>query len=77
MSGTYTCDTEGSYLIKIYGSAAESGYSYNFSGLETGTESVSTEQPAPLGNCGLYLQFTPGDNYRATEWLIELPNTGE
>lgn len=75
VTGTYSCETEGSYLIEIYSSAAESGYSYNVSGLENGTESVSTEQPAPLGDCGLYLQFTAGDNYRNSEWLIELPNT--
>ena len=75
VSGTYTCDTEGSYIIEIYGSAADSGYSYNVSGLETSTESVTTAQPGPLGDCGLYLQFTAGDNYRNSEWLIELPNS--
>ncbi len=74
VSGTYTCDIEGSYLIEVYSSASDSGYSYNFSGLENGTESITTAQPAPLGDCGLYLQFTAGDNYRNSEWLIELPN---
>lgn len=75
VSGTYICDTEGSYLIEVYGSGSDSGYSYTFSGLEAGTESATTDQPAPLGDCGLYLQFTAGDDYRTSEWLIELPNT--
>lgn len=75
ISGTYNCNTEGSYSIKVYSSASESGYSYNYSGLEKGTGTASTDQPAPLGTCGLYLIFTAGDKYTNSEWLIEIPNT--
>ncbi len=75
VSGTYNCNTEGSYSIKVYSSASESGYSYNYSGLEKGTGTVSTDQPTALGSCGLYLLFTAGDKYTNSEWLIEIPNT--
>ncbi len=75
ISGTYNCNTEGSYSIKVYNSASESGYSYNYTGLEKGTRAVSTDQPAPLGSCGLYLKFTAGDRYTNSDWLIEIPNT--
>lgn len=75
VSGTYTCETEGRYLIEVYSSANNSGYSYNFSGLENGNTKAATSQPAPLGDCGLYLQFTDGDRYSRSNWIIDLPNT--
>src|SRR3989344_5017517 len=35
----------------------------------------STDSPATLGTCGLYLQFTAGDTYSASTWEISIPNT--
>lgn len=75
VSGTYLCQDEGTYELKVYSSNAQSGYSYNYTGPESGTGSVNFDQPSPLGNCGLYLLFTDGDVYSNSQWLIELPNT--
>jgi len=44
ISGTYTCDEEGTYIMDMYSSGANSGYSFRLSGLETGTFNASVEQ---------------------------------
>ncbi len=75
VSGNYTCDKEGIYNIQIYRSNSTSGYSYNYTGLESGTTLVSTDQPAAIGECGLYLQFTADDRYDNSTWEITIPNT--
>lgn len=74
VTGTYTCEDEGDYTITIYRSGGQSGYSYRYEGLETGTGIVTTDQPNPMGSCGLYLQFTDGDFYNNSEWVIKIPN---
>ena len=74
VSGSYTCDAEGTYDLVMYSSAAHSGYSYTYSGLESGTGNASIEQPTILGTCGLLLKFTAGDRYSTSEWTIEIPN---
>jgi HlyD family secretion protein len=66
---------EGAYEIELYRSSTESGYSYTYTGLETGTTIASVDQPAALGTCGLYLLFTEGDTYSASTWTIAIPNT--
>ncbi len=58
----------------MYGSRANSGYSYKLSGLEKGTYTAYSKQPAPLGNCGLYIQFDTNSLYNNTSWTIEIPN---
>lgn len=74
VSGTYTSDIEGVYRLELYSSGAASGASYRVSGIESGTESVSTVNPTPVGNLGLYVQFP--DNFAPrTEWEIPIPNT--
>ncbi|MFW6210198.1 MAG: efflux RND transporter periplasmic adaptor subunit, partial [Patescibacteria group bacterium] len=75
VSGTYTCDEPGTYTLTVYTSDTKSGYSYHLSGLETGNFPVSTTQPAPLGSCGLRIQFAAGENYNRSVWHIDLPNT--
>lgn len=75
ISGTYTCSNEGSYVLTVYRSGAESGYSIRVSGLETGGVSVSTDQPAPFGTCGLYALFTEVGQYSDSVWNLEIPNT--
>ncbi len=75
VSGNYTCGKEGIYNIKVYRSSSESGYSYNYTGLESGTDVVGVDQPAPLGECGLYLKFVAGDLYNDSKWEIKIPNT--
>ncbi len=75
VTGNYTCGKEGVYNLQTYRSGSESGYSYNYTGLEKGTGLVSVDQPTPIGNCGLYLKFTAGDLYGDSTWEIKIPNT--
>ncbi len=76
ISGVYTGDKEGEYRISLYRSVAESGYSFNFVGLEgRGAGSVNTRVPQPLGKDGLYILFP--DNFSRhfnLEWVIPIPN---
>lgn len=76
ISGVYEGEEEGEYKIDLYRSGAQSGYSFRYSGLETGVSRVSTEIPQPLGDRGLYIQFP--DNFAETldlEWIVPIPNT--
>jgi len=75
ISGTYTCLDEGTYVIDVYPSNAESGYSYTLSGLGRGTKAAFTDQPSPLDGCGLFIQFTAGSRYGNSTWEVEIPNT--
>ena len=75
VSGTYACFDEGEYHLSVFRSNARSGYSYRLSGLESGTFTAYTESPAPLGTCGLSLQFVDGEFYGNEDWVISVPNT--
>jgi RND family efflux transporter MFP subunit len=75
ISGSYTCDKEGSYNVRMYRSDSLSGYSYEITGIETGIFPASTNQPAPLGTCGLRILFDSKSIYSSTIWHIEIPNT--
>jgi HlyD family secretion protein len=75
VSGSYTCDEEGTYTLSVYNSGTYSGFSYMLSGLDQGTYSASDRQPGPLGSCGLSVKFTENDPYRDSEWNIKIPNT--
>lgn len=74
VSGTFTCDP-GSYTLNVYRSSSLSGYSYSFSGLETGTDEAYVDQPGSFGACGLYLQFSASGSYGNSKWQINIPNT--
>lgn len=74
VSGTYSGQEKGKYILDIYSSAANSGYSYTYSGLEAGRESVEINNPGKLGNNGLYIQF-PSRVRQNIKWEIPVPNT--
>ena len=74
ITGTYTCDEEGVYNLDVYRSGGVSGYSYRLSGLESETQTASVGQSAPLGDCGLRVQFDTNSQYRDTVWTVEIPN---
>lgn len=74
ITGTYTC-SKGTYTLNTFGSASKSGYSYRLSGIESGTFTAYTESAAPLGTCGLMIQFADGVRYGNSTWTIEIPNT--
>ena len=72
VSGTYTCDKEGTYDIKTYGSSG--GISVVYSGLEEGTF-LLTDVPRPLGTCGLFLSFDKTKTlFSELEFNIQIPN---
>ncbi len=77
ISGTYTCDKEGVYNLKAYASGdSDSGYTINFSGLETGIVPVKYDNAIPLGNCGLQIKFARTDTFSMqTSWKVSIPNT--
>jgi len=73
ISGNYSCEEEGSYIIKTYNSASSSGSSIYISGLEEGRTTVTTDYSIGLGNCGLEITF-PKDFSRNKTWIIPVPN---
>jgi multidrug resistance efflux pump len=77
ISGTYTCEKEGSYTINTYASGDnDTGYSFEYSGLESGTASVKYDNPVNLGNCGLQIKFTnaTGEFNDDIDWTVDIPN---
>jgi HlyD family secretion protein len=73
ISGTYTGSSQGEYDIKIFNTG--SGLNFSYSGLESGSNLVSTTGPSPLGTKGLYIQFPPGTIYPSDTWTVLIPNT--
>jgi len=73
ITGTYEGTEEGVYHIALYNSGSQAGSSFKITGLETGTQSVSTVTALPLGVNGLYIQF-PENFASRTEWDIQIPN---
>ena len=75
ISGTYTCDKEGSYQVAVYPSGTPSGYSFNVTGLETANSlDVTYGTPQAFGNCGLQITFVQGF-IPSTKWTVTIPNT--
>lgn len=74
ITGTYTCDTKGTYEIDPYTSGTDSGYSFNVHGLEEGSGNVTFGNPQPLGSCGLSITFVKGFSGSA-KWTVSIPNT--
>lgn len=74
LSGRYVSDIEGQYIIEVFASAADSGYSYRVSGLETKTEPVIFGKAVDLGSRGLKITF-PNDTKSSDKWVISVPNT--
>lgn len=75
ITGTYSCDTEGAYKLKVYASGALSGYSFSLSGLESGIYTAYEDSPNAFGSCGLFIQFDEDSTYGNSVWEIAIPNT--
>jgi multidrug efflux pump subunit AcrA (membrane-fusion protein) len=73
LSGRYVSDVEGEYVIEVYASRAESGYSFRLSGLETMTEPVIFGKAINLGTRGLKITF-PNDTKSNDKWIVRIPN---
>lgn len=74
LSGRYTNDQEGYYIIDVYASGAASGYSYRVTGLESYVEAVIVGKAIDLGNSGLKITF-PSDTKNNDKWIVYVPNT--
>lgn len=74
LSGRYVSDQQGEYVIEVYASGADSGYSYRVSGLESMTESVIFGKAVDLGTRGLKITF-PNDTKNNDKWIVYVPNT--
>jgi len=75
ITGSYTCDKEGSYYIEPYSSQEATGYSFNLKGLETGSGAVTYYTSQQLGSCGLFVEFPVGYYLDTVRWVIDIPNT--
>ncbi|MDE2399586.1 MAG: efflux RND transporter periplasmic adaptor subunit [Patescibacteria group bacterium] len=78
ISGSYTGTVDGSYIVQVYSSNSSNGGSLSYSGLESGTASLSTNTAVPLGTHGLFISFptsAPIGTYVNTTWTVNVPNT--
>lgn len=73
LSGRYVSNIEGVYVIEVYGSGADSGFSYRLSGLETATEEVIFGKAMDIGTRGLKVIF-PSGTKNGDKWIIYVPN---
>ena len=74
VSGEYISEQVGYYDIDIYSSAAESGYSFRYSGLESGNKTIYLNEELSVGTRGVLITFT-SDIKNGDLWRISLPNT--
>ncbi len=74
ISGSYTGLEEGEYVLDVYSSSTPSGFSFRFSGLESGTQSVTTTLPSSLGSLGLFVVFDEDEYYGQSTWIVTVPN---
>lgn len=75
ISGTYVGGREGEYVISVYNSSSNSGFSFNLRGLESGFGEAFTSNPGPLGEDGLFVLFDEDGRYSRTDWVVPIPNT--
>jgi RND family efflux transporter MFP subunit len=75
ISGSYQGTREGEYVIDIYSSAANSGYSFRLSGLESGTFTAEEFQAGSLGSLGLFMLIDSSSSYSNTQWVVPVPNS--
>jgi multidrug resistance efflux pump len=73
VSGRYAGDAEGEYVITIYRSQTDSGYSFQLSGLEGGLYSIYSGQAVDLGTKGLKIAF-PSSIAAGDSWVVAVPN---
>lgn len=71
ISGSYTKTDQGDLKISVY-QGGTSGYSFSLSGIATGSGSVNTLVPQPLGDTGLYIKWN--NSNPQTNWIIQIPN---
>src|SRR6266404_5844886 len=70
LTGSYTGQQQGMYLVTIYNSGT--GQKFQTTGLENSSGDVKSS-PVALGNLGLYIQFS-GSVYNGDSWTVAIPN---
>lgn len=75
ITGNYLSEIQGEYVIDMYSSGADSGYSFRLSGLGEGTYTAENNNAGKLGEDGLFIQFFSDNNYGNTDWVVPVPNT--
>ncbi len=74
LGGTYRSDTTGTYTVEVYGSKADSGFSYRYSGLESGQAAIVFGKALDLGTRGLTIVF-PTTARSGDTWVVSIPDT--
>lgn len=74
ITGSYTGSETGEYKITLYASGSQSGYSFLYSGLESGAGEATAVKPISLGSRGLFIQFPPNFAVSGVEWVVPIPN---
>ncbi len=72
--GSYQGDISGTYNLRIYPSAADTGASIEYSGLENGNTPLTVTSRVPLGTKGLFIQFPNATAYTNAKWVVPVPN---
>jgi RND family efflux transporter MFP subunit len=72
--GSYQGDVAGTYNLRIYPSAAETGASIEYTGLENGNTPLTVTSRVPLGTKGLFIQFPSSTAYTNAKWVVPVPN---
>jgi len=73
ISGTYTGENTGTLTLSVY--QGGSGSYWNASGIASGSGSVDTKNPQPIGTSGLFVLFPASNAAYASDWTIAVPNT--
>src|SRR3989344_77269 len=71
VSGSYIGSQQGKYVITIF----RGGTGFETSGLESVSGDASSSTSIPLGNLGLFIQFSGAKLYDGDSWTITIPNT--
>ncbi len=72
ITGAYSGTTEGTLTVSPY--ASNGGGYFSFFGIDSGTVTINTGAPIPLGKTGLYIQFPTGTTSTGDTWVVSLPN---
>jgi HlyD family secretion protein len=72
ISGSYSMQKEGSININAYYTG--DGGHFVVSGLVTSTGNITTSNPQPIGDSGLYIVWPANKDTSTTEWTINIPN---
>lgn len=74
VSGSYSGENEGEYVINVEYSNNISNRQFRYSGIEKGVTDILYYKAVPIGTKGLYLKFEEGQTSVGDTWKISIPN---